>query len=364
MIVYHGTTRRRAQRIAGEGFLPRKPSRRVWFAASRGYALGRAKAQARRAHDRPVVLVCDLDLARLRDRLGKRKVRHRNSIIAIDGPVSADVLRSTGEPLDHPGTPKELADWINRVLGLKPYKGVGQSHPGILRLSRWVANRTQHQSRRGVRRAELLHVARQWLPEFFRGVEIDPGNLHVFRSVNLAAEDGVEDEPAPPTDPREDEALALLEDERAKARARGLKLLADLGDPDLFDWCAMYLGDEAVSVRLAALQTMACCEDGEADVIEPFSRSQDKRIRAAAIAALTLHAGDDAERWFERGLKDPSPCVRLATAARLDRLDPARHRAIFHLALHDPNPKVEQFAAKLAVGKGYGRPTYRRDEAL
>lgn len=43
MIVYHGTTSRRAQRICAEGFLPKKPSRCVWFAENRRYALGRAK---------------------------------------------------------------------------------------------------------------------------------------------------------------------------------------------------------------------------------------------------------------------------------------------------------------------------------
>ncbi len=31
MIVYHGTTRRRALRIRDEGFQPKKPSRKVWF---------------------------------------------------------------------------------------------------------------------------------------------------------------------------------------------------------------------------------------------------------------------------------------------------------------------------------------------
>ena len=38
MIVYHGTTARRARRICQEGFLPKKPSRRVWFAEGRTYA--------------------------------------------------------------------------------------------------------------------------------------------------------------------------------------------------------------------------------------------------------------------------------------------------------------------------------------
>ena len=353
MICYHGTTSRRAQRIALEGFVPKKPSRRVWFAQSRGYALGRAKAQARRSHGRPVVLKCDLDLARLRSRLGKRKIRTTNGIVAVDGPVGPDVLRSGGEPLDHPSTPKELAEWLNRVLRLKPHKGVPQSHPGVQRLARWVANRAQHQPRRGVRRAEMLHVARQWLREFFEGVEIDPESLHVFRAVKLTDAEAEPD--VPPADPREEEALDLLEDARPRRRARGLQLLAAIGDPDLFDWCAMYVGDEAPGVRLTALKVMVGCDDGEPGVIEPFAGSTDKRVRAAAIAALARHAGPDAPRWFERGLKDPSACVRLETASLLKQLDPAEHRGIFELALYDPNPKVAGLAEKLTARKGFAR---------
>ena len=73
LIVYHGTTSRRAARICAQGFLPRKPSRRVWFAESRRYALRRAKTQAHRAHDRAAVLTCDIDLAQMRQRLGARR---------------------------------------------------------------------------------------------------------------------------------------------------------------------------------------------------------------------------------------------------------------------------------------------------
>ena len=82
MIVYHGTTKRRAERICERGFLPRKPSRKVWFAESRKYAEGRAKTQARRAHDRPAVLTCEVDVNSFRRRLGPRRVMHRGRVTA------------------------------------------------------------------------------------------------------------------------------------------------------------------------------------------------------------------------------------------------------------------------------------------
>ena len=77
-----------------------------------------------------------------------------------------------------------------------------------------------------------------------------------------------------------------------------------------------------------------------------------------SIAALARHAGGKAPFWFRRGLKDPSSCVRLATAAQLSRLDPTQHREVFELALYDPNPDVARRAEKLIAGKGYARRTW------
>jgi len=349
MICYHGTTRRRAKRICQEGFLPRKPSRRVWFARTQAYALRRARQQARRAHDQAVVLTCDVNLSQLRDRLGKKRVLHRGGIIAISAPISTSVLRSHAELVDHPVSPEELAAWVNDILRLKPYKGASRRHPGIERLSRWVVNRVQSQPRSRLRPAQLLHMARQWLPEFFAGVEVDPATLHAHRRVMpIAPEPQVPEHEA---DPREDRALDLLAHPKPERRARGLALLAELGDPDLFEWCVMFLKDRSVNVRVAALQTMLFCDEGEPEEIAPLAKSENKRLRAAAIAALAK-LSDEAPRWFARGLKDPKPCVRITTAALLERLDPERHRGVFELALHDPNPDVVRRARKLTRGKG------------
>jgi len=352
MIVYHGTTDRRARRIATEGFLPKKPSRRVWFAESRRYALGRAKTQTRRTHDRPVVLTCDINLGQLRERLGAKRIFHRNHVIAISACVPVTVLRSHPS-MEAPSSPEELAAWMNQVLRLKSYKGVGRRHPGIERLSRWVANRQASQPRAEIHPSELLQLARQWLPEFFERIEIDPENLRVHRKVRTIE---VEIETAlAEVDVREDEALDYLMASTPRRRIRGLKLLAEIEEPDLFDWCVMFLDDESVDVRIAALHTMFRCDEGDPEVFVPLAESEDKRVRAAAFAALVRHSGEHALHWFEWGLKDPYACVRLETAALLSQLDPVEHRAIFELALYDPNPQVARLAEKLTAGKGYGK---------
>jgi hypothetical protein len=351
MIVYHGTSARRANRICAEGFVPKKPSRRVWFAESRGYASIRAKTQARRTRDRPVVLTCYLDLNTIRKRFGSRRVFHRSGVIAIDARVPVSVLRSHPGAGEAPTSPEELAAWVNQILGLKPYKGVNRSHPGIDRLSRWVVNRITSQPGSALRLKELLEVARRWLPDFFAGVEIDPETLRVYRRVST-----IEVEVEPPTEPldaAEEEALECLVSEKPRRRVRGLRLLAEMEVPDLFDWCVMFLEEESVEVTVAALRAMVCCEEAAPEVIVPFADSTDKRVRAAATAALAKHGGKAASYWFERGLKDPEPCVRAETAALLGELHPALHKQIFELALFDPNPEVARRARKLTAGKGY-----------
>ncbi len=59
-IFYHGTTVRHARLIQANGFKPRPPSKRVWFARHRSVAERRAhhKASAS-ASDRPLVLTCE-----------------------------------------------------------------------------------------------------------------------------------------------------------------------------------------------------------------------------------------------------------------------------------------------------------------
>jgi len=211
-------------------------------------------------------------------------------------------------------------------------------------------------------------LARHWLPEFFKDVRIDPRTLHVHREHRAGeppgewvALDAALAAPAPPperTARGEEEALACLADAKPRRRARGLGILADLEEPDLFDWCAMFLEDPSPTVRVAALRAMLRCDEADPQVVVPLARSPHKSTRAAAIAALARHSGPDAACWFERGLKDPSPCVRVETAAVLEQLDPAEHHAIFELALYDSNSNIVRLAEKLIAGKGYAKLTW------
>ena len=357
MIVYHGTTRRRALRICEEGFLRRKPSRRVWFAEGHGYAMRRARQQARRAHDRPVVLTCEIAIHQLRERLGKRRVFHHHGVIAIDAAVPVTVLRSH-PVVDSPSTPRDLATWANCLLGLKPFKGVSPKHPGIERLSKWVVNRLRTQGNKPIKPSELVAMAQQWLSEYFDGVEVDLDRLTSYRKVQQI--DVAAEIPLPAADPQEERAVDNLEDDRPDHRAKGLTLLAKLGADDLFDWCAMFLEGEPAEVQVAALRAMRQCEPDDPGLIEPYAESPDKRVRGAAIAALAKHGGSAADEWYERGLKDPEACVRMETAGVLKFLDPKTHRKAFELARYDPNPEIAKLARKLTEHHGFSQLAGRR----
>ena len=348
MIVYHGTTVQRARLICHEGLLPKPPSRRVWFAEDRKYAFERARTWARRTNDRAIVLTADVDLPALTKQLGPGRVKYKNHIVAIDGPVPASVLRWHPE-VDLSATPAEVAEWLNGILRLDPYRGVDKRHPGVRRLAQWIDSQVGAGHGGELRSSEILEMARRWLPELFIGVAVSPQSLRAHPLVGTVHIE-VDTHKRKP-DPRQEEALELLDDPRAERRAKGLELLATIPDPDLVDWCAMVLDDESVTVRVAALRTMLRCDDAPAGVAEPLAASENRRDRAAAIAVLARHGGDEAPRWFERGLKDPSPCVRVAVAHVLDRLDPAQHRPIFELALSDPNPDVARIARRLTAGK-------------
>ena len=348
MNFYHGTTLRSAIKIAEIGFLPRKGA--VWFTTSKQYAQGRAKQKARRTNSSPFVLACEIDVQELYNHLGKKHVMRGSGVIAIRGRVPPTVIRShfTLELLN---SPEQIAKWVNQKLRRKSYEGISPRHPGIDRLSRWMENRATSGTGSTIRPGELAQKLHQWLPNFFQGIEIMPEDLQ-FDCFPEPAE--IETEPpSEPVDSREENALDDLAAAKSQRRIRGLKRLVRLGNENLYDWCTLLLSDESLEVRIAALQTIGHCNDGDPEVILPFAESQNKRIRAAAIAALARHSVNDTPHWFERGLKDREACVRLETAALLSTLDVVQHRGIFELALYDPNPEVKNLAQKLTAKKGY-----------
>ncbi len=340
MNFYHGTTLRNAIRIAEMGFLPRKGA--VWFTTSKNRAQRRAKQKTRKTDSPPFVFNCEINVQELSNCLGKNLVMRSKGFLAIRRRVPPTVILNSSEL---------IVRWVSQILHGESYENISPHHPGINRLARWVENRVNAGTDSAIRPKELSQRLQQWLPDFFRGAKIIPENLRFDYSPELVE---IETEPlTEPVDSQEDNALDALVHAKPKRRIRGLELLTQLEHEDLYEWCTLLLLDESEEVRIAALQTIVHCDNGDPEVILPFAESENKRIRAAAIAALAKHSVEDAPLWFERGLKDREACVRLETATLLSTLDAIEHRGIFELALYDPNPSIKHLAEKLTAGKGY-----------
>lgn len=340
MKFYHGTTLQNAIKIAEMGFLPRKGV--VWFTTSKHRAQRRAKQKVRKTASPPFVFNCEINVQELYNRLGKHLVMRSKGFLAIRRRVPPTVILNSNEL---------IVRWISQILQGESYENISPHHPGINRLARWVENRMKAGTDSAIRPKELSQRLQQWLPDFFRRVKITPKDLRFDYSPELVE---FEIEPSLEwVDLREENALEALAHAKPKRRIRGLELLAQFEHEDLYEWCTLLLSDESVEVRIAALQKIVHCDDGDIEAILPFAEAKNKRIRAAAIAALAKHAAEDAPRWFERGLKDREACVRLETASLLPTLDAIEHRQIFELALYDPNPAIKHLAEKLTAGKGY-----------
>ena len=172
MLLYHGTTRRSAEQIAVEGFAPRKPSRRVWFAHSKGYALRRAKVKARRRHDRPVVLQCELDLATLRRKAGQQACGvpggHRFDQRQPAGDGAAPRTRGMGSAILGTGAGR----MVERPAWPQGASRRESQRSGLIRLARWIRNRRTSQPYSRLRDSEIVERAASWLPQWFRGVSV------------------------------------------------------------------------------------------------------------------------------------------------------------------------------------------------
>ena len=349
MEFYHGTTLNSARGIIENGFRPRGGA--VWFTNNWSYAKNRAEQKARRKNGRPLVITTDLAVEKLRTHLGPGKVQIRGGIIAVNEHLPVQRLQSNLFELL--ACPVALAQWINRQLGLYSHNGVSQNHWGVVRLAHWMNNRMRSGTGNRIDRQEFFIKGKQWLPAFFDRISLRPEVLPIQHlqndsiAVNVLHPD-TQEKPVQPVkvDTHYTKAITDISDQNPKRRIRGLQSLEKIGTEDLFDWCVLHLEDESVDVICNALRTMQRCDDGYISPILGYAESKNKRIRASALAALAKHAHDDAERWFERGLKDPEVCVRMEVARLLPMLDRIEHRMLFDIARHDPNPAVKRSAKK------------------
>jgi hypothetical protein len=356
MIYYHGTKLGKAEKIVQRGFLPR--SGLVWFAKLKWIAQSHTW-WGHGDHEQAIALACDLNVEKLRAQLGEHRVTVRGNVLTVGGFIHPSVIRAYA--MIHLLNSYDAVEaWVQQ-FNWKSRRTLDDLRPGIRKLSSWI-RKCLATGNHTVQAEEFMRKGNQWLPEIFALIDLDPrfDLLSVKRSGGRAGVlvwsgyVGIEKfRPPLETDGKsipqqhfavEEEAFLCLMSDDPQQRVRGLKLLAESKVNDLFDWCALYLADASRDVMLTALQTMLLCKSVDPEVIEPYSTSSDKQIRAAAIAALAEHTVDKTVQWFEVGLSDPEACVRLEVAALLSHLDPLQHQKIFELAYRDSNPEIRRLA--------------------
>jgi hypothetical protein len=326
--------------------------------------------------ERPIILTCNIDVSAMMHHAGNGNVFHSRGILSVRGHVSANILcddptdvQRAAKFLELPDQPAALARWINRLLELPPHRGVRRRDPGVLRLAKWIQEQIARNPSRQISEFEVAEVASHWLPEFFRGVAVDPARMRSLRFRGSATGDLTTLIPSARDDVSttlhensavESEALLCLASDKPRRRIRGLRLLSSIASPgDLVDWCLMLLDDEDVEVAVAALQNLAChCEQVDRSLVEELTSDQDRRLRAAALEVLAVHDPQETGRWLWQGLSDPEAHVRMRLVRHLDRLDPALHPDVFHTALTDPNPEIARLARRRSEGRGIHMPAW------
>ena len=349
MEFYHGTTLHSARAIIENGFRPRGGA--IWFTNKRAYARNRAEQRARRKNGRPVIIKTELAVETLKEHIGIGKLHIHGGTVAVNERLSVACRdRDTFELL---ASPESLSQWINRQAGLYAHNGVSRNHWGVVRLAHWMNNRLHAGTGSRIHPHEFLAKGQQWLPAFFGRFSFSPERFpirHLQHSTIVLETRLPDPEEKSVSRERVDEryrkAVADIADACAKRRVRGLRALEKIGIADLFEWCVLQLEDESVEVVCNALRTMQRCADGYTAPILVHAGSENKRVRASALAALAKHAFPDADAWFERGLKDSETCVRMEVARLLPLLDRSEHARLFEIARHDPNPEVKRRARK------------------
>ena len=174
--LYHGTTRRRAEKILREGFQGKRGW--SWFARQKGLARQYAQIRARQRHDDPVILECDVATSDVQKKdFRVASARGSVGVVVIQGRIPGKVV-SNRRKLGLFWSANEVAAWANEYLGLKGAQSIPPNQPGVQRLRKWMAGRFGGGRHKPIPEKELLRYAIRWLPEYF-----SPSSLHPDRDV-------------------------------------------------------------------------------------------------------------------------------------------------------------------------------------
>jgi len=184
VVVWHGTSRSRAESIREEGFRPGKMGKgRTFFTRSPNVARGYARRRAKNESDHPAVIKCSIDLNHYND-----YIRPSSSVFAfkqecIDSRVVRGVSGLEREPRKKKQKRKDkgvkltdvavmfnsncagIAYWINTYLKLNGQDGIDENHEAVVKIKEWLDAESDAGRFGEVPDEEMLMQLQRYLPE-------------------------------------------------------------------------------------------------------------------------------------------------------------------------------------------------------
>lgn len=184
VVVWHGTSRSRAESIREEGFKPGKMGKgRTYFTRRPTVARGYARRRAKNESDQPAVIKCSIDLNQYND-----YIRPSSSVFAfreecIDSQVVRGVSGIEREPRKKKQKRKNtgvkltdvaitfnsnragIAYWINSCLKLNGQGRIDESHEAVAKIKEWLDAESDAGRFGEVPDEEMLDRVRKYFPE-------------------------------------------------------------------------------------------------------------------------------------------------------------------------------------------------------
>jgi len=177
IILWHGTTRSRAESILVHGFDGRRAP--VYFAQGRRIPRTIARTRAASEHDEPVVIMCSIDTNRYDQYRRQGRGIYAFSHRCIGGEVVKEVIDASGKLRGNRESVEltnvtvtfnsgcaGIAYWINNYLKLNEGDRIHEDHEAVGRIKEWLDDQAGAGRFGEVSDEEMLIQMRKHLPQY------------------------------------------------------------------------------------------------------------------------------------------------------------------------------------------------------
>jgi len=179
VLLWHGTTRSRADSILLDGFDGKRRGG-VFFARSTKIPRSTAQRRASSEHDQPVVIMCSVDLEQYdnykqvgrgvyvfhHERMGQEVVKEVLDARAGKIRVKPEKVELTNVAITFNSGRAGIAFWINNYLMLEGQNKIGEDHEAVGKIKECLDDQADAGRFGEVSDEEMLVLIRRYLPEY------------------------------------------------------------------------------------------------------------------------------------------------------------------------------------------------------